>query len=278
VLHRFDNAREFLPALEWSVNEVVDNILLHSEAPVPGVVCAQHFPVRRRLEVAICDLGRGIKASLSESMTLYSHGHAITEALKRGVTRNPEVGMGNGLAGTREICRVNGGDFQLWTGDVTWRMSGGVDKGFVPMPEVRGTGVYLSLDTARPVPLAETFIGGAAYSYLEAEGDRALREGGLRVAAECLHTGSRGPATGLRRKVLSLLPDMEGPLILDFDGVPRASSSFLDELLGRLAATLGIEEFQARIHVVNASREIRDMANVVIQQRLAMREPPEDVG
>ena len=61
-------------------------------------------------------MGRGIKASLEEAMFLWSHGDAVTKALGRGVTRNPAVGQGNGLAGTldragerRDFSPLDGG-------------------------------------------------------------------------------------------------------------------------------------------------------------------------
>src|SRR5262249_44257175 len=50
VLHQFENARAFLPALEWAANEVMDNILLHAESPVAGTVSAQYFPNLHRLD------------------------------------------------------------------------------------------------------------------------------------------------------------------------------------------------------------------------------------
>lgn len=50
--------------------------------------------------------------------------------------------------------------------------------------------------------------------------------------------------------------------------VESAASSFLDELLGRLAAHLGAIEFAARIMVRGMSPEIQNMANAVIHQRL----------
>jgi hypothetical protein len=100
--------------------------------------------------------------------------------------------------------------------------------------------------------------------------------GGLSIRDECVHTGSRPPATGLRRKILTLLPDMTDPLILDFDGVQSASSSFLDELLGRLAQELGIAAFRYRIRITNAPDRIRGMADVVIKQRLETNTLPDD--
>ena len=128
VLSQFDNAREFLPAMEWSVYEIVDNIRLHSETPAPGAIVAQYYPKRNRLDIAICDTGRGIFESLSQSQKLWSHGDAITKALQRGVTRDPDVGQGNGLAGSLEIVKRNSGGMELWTGNANFRVVKGEEK------------------------------------------------------------------------------------------------------------------------------------------------------
>ena len=96
--------------------------------------------------------------------------------------------------------------------------------------------------------------------------------GSLVVRDECVHTGSRQAAKSLRRKILAILPDMDTPLVLDFDGVENASSSFLDELLGRLADELGPETFAEEIRIVNAPELVVDMANVVIHQRVGEME------
>ena len=73
---------------------------------------------------------------------------------------------------------------------------------------------------------------------------------------------------------MTLIPDLENePLILNFEGVQSASSSFLDELLARLVVQLGLDEFNRKIQVINMMDRIRKMADVVIKQRL---ETPED--
>lgn len=266
ILHQFDNAVSFLPALEWAVNEITDNILIHSDSATPGVVCAQYFHTKHRLGVAIVDCGRGLKASLAETVHVWSHGDAISKAIKRGVTRDPDVGMGNGLAGTMEISRVNGGDFKIWSGNVSLHYKAGKDQGFTEHAEVPGTGIYLSLDTRKPVNLADTFIAGEtpAMPYIQS----LMESGGVRVNDEVEHTGSRGPATHLRRKIHTLLSESAEPLTLDFSGVTRASSSFLDELLGRLMKELGKDQFRERVKVINATPQLASMANVVIQQRM----------
>jgi hypothetical protein len=81
----------------------------------------------------------------------------------------------------------------------------------------------------------------------------------------------------LRRKILTLLPDVDKqPLLLNFAGVKSASSSFLDELLGRLVLELGAPVFKSKVTVVNMSEHIKQMANVVIKQRLELgNKPPE---
>lgn len=279
VLHQFDNAREFFPAMEWAINEVIDNITIHSDTPIPGIVCAQYFPKRKRVDIGICDMGRGIKSSLSERYELWSHGDAITKALERGATRNPAIGQGNGLAGTFEIAKVNGGIFHLWSGNACFKMVEGKPEKFTIIPSMAGTGIYLSLKTDRPVNLrAETFMGASQFSdnestYIYGEGERATAGGGLIVKNECVHTGSREPARALRRKILSLLPEVDSePLLLNFAEVNSASSSFLDELLSRLIVEIGLPAFKKKVKVVNATETIKDMANVVIKQRLETRE------
>lgn len=274
ILHQFDNAREFFPAMEWAVNEVVDNIVIHSESQTPGVVCAQFYPEKHFIQIGICDMGRGIKASLSESHSCASHSDALALAIKRGVTRNPDIGQGNGLAGTLAIAEANGGGFHLWSGDACLKIAKGVNQGCGAIPPCQGTGIYMNLRTDKPVDLRRTFIGASGFSenestYIFVESERVTVGDGLAVKQECFHTGSRPPATALRRKIVSILPDIDRtPLILNFAGVESASSSFLDELLARLVIQMGVQQFKAKIRVVNIAQQLKEMANVVIKQRL----------
>ena len=272
VLRQFDHAREFLPAMEWAVYEVIDNIRLHAETPVPGVLTAQYYPTKHRLDIAIVDAGRGIMASLSQSQQLWSHGDAISKAIQRGVTRDDSVGQGNGMAGASEIVRKNGGELHVWTGDANFTIRKGRDRGFKPIAQIPGTGIFLRLDTRRPVRLRDTFISDPGWSYIDYEAERITESGGIRVADECVHTGGREPATTLRRKIETILEAADEPLVLDFSGVDFATSSFFDELLGRLAASLGPEVFGSGVYIANLKPELADMANVTIGQRMGRRQ------
>jgi hypothetical protein len=130
-----------------------------------------------------------------------------------------------------------------------------------------------SLDTRKPVDLASTWIAsgtGGESVFLFNLADAAASEG-IDVADACLHTGGRLPAKLLRRRIQGLLPAMDGePLILDFSGVSSAASSFLDELLGRLAAEdpRGQTIFDGAIQIQGMNATVQAMANVVVAQRL----------
>ncbi|MBD1194503.1 STAS-like domain-containing protein [Vulcanococcus sp. Clear-D1] len=275
ALAAVDNASAFIPALEWLANEILGNILTHAASETPGVVCAQYRPKQQRFDIGICDMGRGLLGSLQPAFPdVRSYGQAIDKAIERGVTRDPAIGQGNGMAGSYEIVRLNGGTYQIWTGDVVYELNKSKRRpGFQSMPAVFGTGVMFSLDTSKPVDLANTWIAsatGAECLFLNTQTD-AASDTGLNVAAECLHTGGRAPAKLLRRKIQSLLPAMDGePLILDFSCVKSAASSFLDELLGRLADEdpRGQAVFDGPVRIQGMNPTVQAMANVVVAQRL----------
>jgi hypothetical protein len=73
--------------------------------------------------------------------------------------------------------------------------------------------------------------------------------------------------------ILHRLSEQGGPVTLNFTGVTSASSSFLDELLGRLAYELGRDGFREKVKLTGLSGLIASMANVVINQRLGDNDP-----
>ena len=164
ALAAIDNASAFIPALEWLSNEILGNILTHAASATPGVVCAQYRPKQQRFDIGICDMGRGLLGSLQPTFPdVRGHGPAIDKAIERGATRDPSIGQGNGMAGSYEIVRLNGGSYQIWTGDVVYELNKGKRRpGFQSMPSVFGTGVMFSLDTSKPVDLASTWIASTS--------------------------------------------------------------------------------------------------------------------
>lgn len=268
ILRHAPNPESILPAIEWASNEVTDNVELHASAQTPGIFFA-HLDVRRnRLEIGVVDQGIGIRESLGSAVSAGSDGEAISKALQRGVTRDARVGQGNGLAGTREIVVENEGDLSIWSGDALFHIVGGREKGFVPVPRSAGTGVILGFNLSRPIDLSRTFVAGSALDFVGSQAEL-VSSTGLVVRQEVVSTRARAQAAGLRRKILALLPHMDSRLVLDFAGISVAASSFMDELLGRLATELGERDFRERIEIVNMTPLVARIANVVVEQRLS---------
>jgi anti-sigma regulatory factor (Ser/Thr protein kinase) len=106
---------DVIHGLEWSVNEITDNVLNHSEAAQGGFLQVNTFADNNKIEFVVADAGRGIRASLSETHNLSSDGEALTTAIIQGVTRGKAFGAGNGLGCFRDRPSVQG-RFLPWLG------------------------------------------------------------------------------------------------------------------------------------------------------------------
>ena len=92
----------------------------------------------------------------------------------------------------------------------------------------------------------------------------------LKLREESTGFGSRPAGRQLRTKCLNLLtaaPDK--PLVLDWTAVPLVSSSFADELVGKLFASLGPLGFSARVRNVGMEVMVRGLVDKPIMQRVA---------
>jgi hypothetical protein len=56
---------EAADCLRYAMDEMGRNVIQHSASDIGGVCIAQHFPDDRRLQVAVCDVGQGIRGHMS---------------------------------------------------------------------------------------------------------------------------------------------------------------------------------------------------------------------
>ncbi len=114
--------------LSYSVREMMRNVVEHSKATQFGI-CAQFWPSKNKVEVAILDRGIGLQRSLQNNPHLDASNdkRAINYALMPAVSgkafkgarqkqRGPWANSGFGLYMTSRICR-NGGTFFIASGD-----------------------------------------------------------------------------------------------------------------------------------------------------------------
>lgn len=92
----------------------------------------------------------------------------------------------------------------------------------------------------------------------------------LKMRNESTGFGSRTAGRQLRTKCLNLLnAEPSKPLVLDWTAVPLVSSSFADELVGKLFASLGPLAFAARVRNVGMEAVVRALVDKAIMQRVA---------
>lgn len=266
IMMQFENADEILPSFEWAVNEVTDNILNHAQSQTPGVMFAQYYPEAKKIEIVIVDQGLGLYRTLQQTHQPANDVAAINLALTRGVTRDPEIGQGNGLAGTEYIANKNEGFLLLWTGTAYMLNTG--SKRFGRFSAVNGLGIVLVLNVDKPVDLSQSWIGEPGFTYIDKCIEMAEDGQPFIVAKECESIGSRDPARRLRNKISPIMAQSSVPVVLDFTGLRDPSSSFMDELFGRLALEKGEEVFRSRVKIIGLGESALGTLNSVIRQRL----------
>lgn len=100
------------------MNEITDNVLVHSRSPIGGLVQVSTFQRnKKRVEYIVADAGVGIPGTLRPShLELTSDAAALERAIREGVTRDGDIGQGNGLYGSYQICSHSTGSFHLESG------------------------------------------------------------------------------------------------------------------------------------------------------------------
>ena len=245
-----------LHALEWSLYEILDNVFQHAETPT-GYFMFQVQQSQRRLSYCVADQGRGILQSFATSRHKpASAADAISLAVQRGVTRDPEVGMGNGLWGAAEIVARNAGQLTISSSgaalffDRAARTVNTIDWVSVLHPNAPGTYVDIQLDASKGVQLAEVF--GPSLAPVNLRIEALENEDGnhvFRLEHFKFGTGTRVSGSFAYAHTLNLLNETSGPVIIDFSNVGIVSSSFADEYIAKLFASLSEARFNGRIRL-----------------------------
>lgn len=272
-------ARSDFAALEWSINELTDNVLVHAQSPLGGFVQVSTFQRnKKRIAFIVADAGIGILSSLREGHPeITSDLDALDKAIREGVTRDTSVGQGNGLFGSYQICSHSKGFFQLESGHgkLCFNERAGLRVSTERVP-YDGTLVVVEINFSVPHLLEEALkFGGKAHRpvdhvelrYEDPSADRIV----FRVADETTSFGSRVAGTPMRTKLMNLArmcPTQ--PILVDFTDVALVSSSFADELIGKLFIELGPTAFMSRFRLIGATPTVQQLIDRAISQRLTV--------
>jgi hypothetical protein len=92
----------------------------------------------------------------------------------------------------------------------------------------------------------------------------------FKIADEANSFGSRVAGTPLRNRLTNLAQMCPGEEVnVDFSDVALVSSSFADELIGKLFAEFGPLEFMTRFKLINISPTVQQLIDRAISQRMA---------
>lgn len=114
---------EYQSALSVCLEELVNNFFDHANAKsdLPCLVCAQSWPNGKLVQLAIADVGIGIRSSLSENQNLISPlstGNSCEISSQYGITSKPNNNhSGYGLTFAKDLMKSSGGTYILLSGN-----------------------------------------------------------------------------------------------------------------------------------------------------------------
>lgn len=272
-------AKGVVEAFEWTVNEVMDNVIQHSQSEYGFVICT--VTNNAHISVSVYDNGIGILRSFYGSeYRLKSPYDAIALAMQEGATRDKKIGQGNGLWGMSKLVSNNKGNLGITSSgarlavdennaihrndDITrFNLMGDT---FIP-----GTLVDFQFQCNNPVSFSEIF--GKQYVFtniyiesMEDEKDRIL----LRVKDFSFGYSTRLAGENARNMAINFATQTEEKqiILIDLQGIGIMASSFADEFIGKLACYYGFIQFNNLFRIINVSKENMAIINRSVMQRM----------
>jgi anti-sigma regulatory factor (Ser/Thr protein kinase) len=274
--------RSNLVAFEWALNEITDNVLNHSGSSSGGIVHITHFSGKQDLiEYIVCDAGVGIPTTLRSACPTAGCDEALLEAaIQEGVTRDKQSNQGNGLFGSFRISVVSGGHFEIFSGKARLFYSSSAKPargGLSVKPDpilFPGTMIKGSLNFREPIALAKALrfkdkpyippIDYIASQYEQQDGPAVIR-----IKGDFPSFGSREIGILVRNRISNIIETTrERQVTVDLVDIHVLSSSFADEVFGKLFVQLGPVDFMSRVRLVNTEETVRHLIDRAIKMRM----------
>lgn len=249
----------------WCINEVMDNVLVHSELDY-GFIMSQFHPDNNHIAFCVYDSGVGIFNTLKNSKHHpRKHLDAISLSVQEGV--GDGKGQGNGLFGLYKIVESNGGRLTITSGPASMMLlKNGERKEFGSLPflsyQNNCTTIDFQLDINNDIDIKEAFQSIGGFDGFDIRLDDMLCENNFSrydVYDNCEGTATRGAGFRIRNDVFNIIQRTRLPIILDFSKVTTSSSSFIDEFMSKLVIQFGILSFNQMIKIVGMNDTIRHL-------------------
>jgi anti-sigma regulatory factor (Ser/Thr protein kinase) len=268
--------RSDLAAIEWSLNEITDNVINHSKSEIGGLVQLSTFRRdQKRIEYVVCDTGVGIPQTLREGMPeIRSDNEALDFAIREGVTKNKVSNQGNGLFGAFQVSCVSEGYMEIHSGCgiLRYNKKDGLHITRVTVP-FHGTLVVSCIDYSNPGLLGEALkFGGKIHQPADFLEMKFEDEAGDKVVFfmknEAVTFGARKAAEPINMKLKNLAElYKDQKIFIDFADVAGISSSFADEVVGKLFIDMGPLAFIQKFEFKNTNNIVRSLIDRAIMLR-----------
>lgn len=261
-----------LEGLTWCLSEVMDNVLQHSGVNV-GYVMGQIHKSTKHIAFCVFDHGQGIFNSLRNSRYAPRYPlDAITLCIKEGVTRDPQIGQGNGMWGLHNIVKSNSGILVITSNSASYVLRRDEILTFTNLPTISKengmTIIDFQIDFDKGISIAESLGGHIPVNLrLESFEDE---KGNLvyRLAEKSSGTGTRQSGERIRNEVMNLYQETGRGIDLDFENISVISSSFADELIGKLVVSFGFFGFNQIFKIKNMNAIVQSIVNRSVAQRM----------
>jgi hypothetical protein len=262
-----------LEGISWCLNEVMDNVLQHSKGN-QGYIMGQVHRTTRHIALCIFDPGQGIYNSLKD--TRYAPRNpvdAITLAIKEGVTRDKKIGQGNGMWGLHNIVKANSGRLAITSNGACYKLMENDIKTYRGLPylsrEEGFTTIDFQIDFDKGISITEA-LGGHTPVSLRLESFENDRGNILyKLSEKSSGTGTRQSGERLRNEIINLYNETGKVIEIDFSEISVVSSSFADELVGKLVAEFGFAGFNQVFRLKNTNSIVQPIIDRSVFQRLA---------
>lgn len=277
-LRRLDNfAIGVLEGIEWSINEIMDNVLNHSESSC-GFIMGQIHKSSKHIAFTIYDAGIGIYNSLKHSMHApINNADALTLCIQAGVTRDAKIGQGNGMNGLFSLIQEGNGRLVIVSGRnaleyIKGKLSITNDVHRYPANRYWSTTVDFQLDYSKNISIDKVLtFNGKKFDFINLYADNLENEKGelvFKIAELAEGTGTRESALRLKNEIINLMKGKSQIAVLDFEGISVVTSSFIDELVAKLLVELGLFQFNRYIKLVNMSGLLQQTLQKSVIQRI----------
>ena len=261
-----------LEGFEWSINEVLDNVLQHSSKSF-GYVMGQVHPKTKHFVFCVYDTGQGIYNSLLSSSVHKPNSpvEALKLAVKEGVTRDKKIGQGNGLWGLHQIVSENIGILNITSNSACYNLTNNKFKTYGNIPQLifdNGCIVDFQIDYGKEISISKA-LGG--YQPINTKVETLEDDFGKIVIY--LHdkdsgVGTRKSGEKIRNELINIYKQSGNNITLDFANINIISSSFADELMGKLVTEFGFYGFNNIFKLKNMNSNVQSIVQRSVAQRM----------